>query len=535
MDPRTLTAALAVVCLAATIVVSALALYIRQTAHRIYSAGFGSITVGFLLLSLQGHVSNWIGIILANLLIMTFHFCLVWGVRLSTKEARPLPLRFAAYLLAWISLMVIATFALPDYALRATANSTLGIVLTCEFLSCFLRGNQEDRRALGPTVLVIGVGFAAFHAARLAIVLLEPSRSVGLMGGGLGITVLLVGYIFFLVAWAGIVLALEGAFLLHQVERKNAALRELASTDELTGLSNRHLFSVRIRDEVERSRRYHTPLSLIMFDLDHFKRVNDTWGHHSGDRVLVETAHLTRKLIREPDNIFRWGGEEFVIVTPHTGLEGGEVLAEKLRVAISTIEFPEIGRITASFGVTDWREGETQDEWFKRVDRALYRAKNAGRNRVVAVSALEKRPFAEVRIEWRADWDSGNATIDSQHQRLIELANRLLELSLSSESAPVITASLDILIEHVLLHFSDEERILKEVGYPEATTHARIHRSLVEEVMALKTRFDAGSLEATAFFDFLVGKVVMEHLQTSDRRFFGWTGKPQEAPRSLRQ
>ncbi|MEI6386635.1 MAG: diguanylate cyclase [Spirochaetota bacterium] len=531
MDPRTLAVALAVVCLAATIVVSALALYIRQAAHRIYSAGFGSITVGFLLLSLQGRVSDWIGIILANLLIVAFHFCLVWGLRLSTSQVRALPLRFAAYLAAWIILMVTATFAVPDYSLRATANSTLGIVLAFEFLGCFFRGNQEDRRALGPTVLFMGLGFAAFHAARLAIVLFLPSRPQELMNGGLAVSVLLVGYTFFLVSWAGIVLALEGSFLLNEVERKNAALRELASIDELTGLANRHLFSLRMRDEVERSRRYHTPLSLIMFDLDHFKRVNDTWGHHSGDRVLVETAQVTKRLIREPDNVFRWGGEEFVIVSPHTGIEGGKVLAEKLRTAIAVIDFAEIGRITASFGVTDWMEGETQDEWFKRVDRALYRAKNEGRNRVVAVAAIENRPYADVRIEWRLDWDSGNATIDGQHQRLIELANGLLELSLSGASAPIITASLDALVKHMLEHFSDEEQILREIRYPDAVLHASIHRALTAEALAMKARFEKGNLEATAFFDFLVGKVVMGHLETSDRLFFEWTRKGSKSPR----
>lgn len=159
-----------------------------------------------------------------------------------------------------------------------------------------------------------------------------------------------------------------------------------ASTDLLTGAYNRYRFSELFQIELQRVERYGGGLALIMFDIDHFKKVNDRFGHATGDLVLKEVAHLVRRLIRANDVLVRWGGEEFMILVPHTGTEAAE-LAEKLCLALESHQSHHLPAITASFGVSSYVRGDTLESLYERTDEALYRAKNQGRNRVRAVFA----------------------------------------------------------------------------------------------------------------------------------------------------
>ncbi len=159
-------------------------------------------------------------------------------------------------------------------------------------------------------------------------------------------------------------------------------LRELATIDQLTGLFNRTYFDIRVLNEMARARRYATPLSLIIFDLDYFKGINDTFGHDIGDKVLRHASHICNENIRESDILARWGGEEFVILAPQTDLEGACQLAEKLRSRLESSPMEPFGVVTGSFGVTVYKQDEDFESWYRRVDQALYRAKSGGRNRV---------------------------------------------------------------------------------------------------------------------------------------------------------
>ncbi len=132
--------------------------------------------------------------------------------------------------------------------------------------------------------------------------------------------------------------------------------------------------------------RHHLPLSLVIFDVDHFKQINDTHGHQAGDRVLVELSQLARDAMRAGDILVRWGGEEFLLLLPNTGLAGAAVVADKLRTSFASRAIPGVGVVTASFGVVAYVEGQTVDGWIRRVDRALYAAKRSGRNRVQAAA-----------------------------------------------------------------------------------------------------------------------------------------------------
>lgn len=166
------------------------------------------------------------------------------------------------------------------------------------------------------------------------------------------------------------------------LNRANKLLERQATTDSLTGIFNRLKFDEMLAKELSRSRRYEIPLSLVMFDVDHFKNINDTLGHHIGDLLLQElTAHLSRN-IRKHDCFARWGGDEFIMLLTHAARESAALFAENCRAEIESMKFGGLEKVTCSFGVTDLREEDDISKFTRRVDDALYKAKSGGRNRV---------------------------------------------------------------------------------------------------------------------------------------------------------
>ena len=155
-------------------------------------------------------------------------------------------------------------------------------------------------------------------------------------------------------------------------------------TDTLTGLSNRMKLDEALEGEANRARRYGNSFSIIMLDIDNFKQVNDTFGHLRGDEVLKRVADLLKKTLRKTDTPGRWGGEEFLILLPQQDKMSACMVAEKLRAAMQASEFPQVGTITSSFGVTEYAARDTVETIIKRADEALYQAKKSGRNCVEA-------------------------------------------------------------------------------------------------------------------------------------------------------
>jgi len=168
----------------------------------------------------------------------------------------------------------------------------------------------------------------------------------------------------------------------EELKRAHALLERQATIDSLTGIFNRLKFNEVFDREIQEALRYKQPLSLIMFDIDHFKSINDTYGHLMGDTVLKEVAMLILASIRNVDIFSRWGGEEFMILSPNNELKSAQQLTEKLRVQIEKHDFSCPCKMTCSFGLTQFRENDTADSFIKRVDDALYRAKGRGRNNV---------------------------------------------------------------------------------------------------------------------------------------------------------
>ena len=169
---------------------------------------------------------------------------------------------------------------------------------------------------------------------------------------------------------------------ISQRKELEARLNELATTDELTGLFNRRHGTAVLRREIDRARRTGDSFGLILLDIDHFKQVNDRFGHDIGDKVLADLAGLVRSRLRKTDAAARWGGEEFAIILPATDRYGGRKFAADLLARMQNIQTPDGKGISASFGVVDYRGDESASELVKRADRLMYKAKHEGRGRV---------------------------------------------------------------------------------------------------------------------------------------------------------
>jgi diguanylate cyclase (GGDEF)-like protein len=176
------------------------------------------------------------------------------------------------------------------------------------------------------------------------------------------------------------------ATLQARVEERTKELERLATTDDLTGLANRRKLDEVLAQEMRRVERFSEKLSVILIDIDHFKSVNDTHGHHVGDLVLVVVATVIAQTVRAVDTAGRWGGEEFMVICPNTELADAMLLAERLRTLVAAADLPVIGSKTCSFGVAQLGDPETTEEMIARADAALYGAKQAGRNRVLAAA-----------------------------------------------------------------------------------------------------------------------------------------------------
>jgi diguanylate cyclase (GGDEF)-like protein/PAS domain S-box-containing protein len=176
---------------------------------------------------------------------------------------------------------------------------------------------------------------------------------------------------------------IENITLERQLKEQHNKVKRLSVTDYLTGLSNRQKLDEALDHEINCATRYTSSFSTIMLDLDYFKKINDTYGHQVGDGVLIEVSAILQQYTRKTDIVGRWGGEEFMIICPEIDGQDGEKLAEKIRAKIERYSFKVIGNITASLGVSIYKQSDQDKSVVERADKALYQAKEQGRNRVV--------------------------------------------------------------------------------------------------------------------------------------------------------
>ncbi len=229
---------------------------------------------------------------------------------------------------------------------------------------------------------------AAHYGWKLTV--LKPQRT-SVVNRFFGIVITLLLSTLTLIFFAALYLELRSSALLSHnqkaLEEANKKLTLLANTDILTNVYNRKRFNELLEKELQRTKRHKHQLSIIMFDIDHFKQINDTYGHQVGDEVLKRVASICKSGIRDIDYIARWGGEEFMILSPETGIEEAGQLAERVREQISLTDFGIKEKIYCSFGVTEFKDSDDIEPFIHRVDQALYQAKGAGRNCVVVINS----------------------------------------------------------------------------------------------------------------------------------------------------
>ena len=182
-------------------------------------------------------------------------------------------------------------------------------------------------------------------------------------------------------------LGLGGFYWNVQLKKHNRELLRVSQTDALTGLANRTRLNQLFLNELARAGRYHSPFSIILLDLDNFKRVNDELGHIMGDKVLMEVARVGERTVRNSDTFGRWGGEEFLVLCPETPLQGAIELADRIRQALQTHPFASGRQHTVSVGAATMENESDMDSLIHKADLSLAYAKQQGKNRVCSVDA----------------------------------------------------------------------------------------------------------------------------------------------------
>jgi diguanylate cyclase (GGDEF)-like protein len=280
--------------------------------------------------------------------------------------------------------LVVVTTAFFFFVYRTRKVNTAKLILTC-FLTVAIvtivaiRG-QSHLFWLYPGMIAFyyilparPAGIICFIAIVLIAIILSPATSI----------LELLTIIFTL-----LLTAIFSYVIFNNYSKTNKQLILLASIDPLTASGNRRALDKKLERIIADQKRGLSDVSLLLLDIDHFKKINDHYGHANGDMVLVELVELIQRYTRPLDATYRYGGEEFVILPLKVALAEAKIVADKLRELIANSTFADNIALTVSIGVAQYREGETAEAWIKRADAALYLAKDSGRNRVVTETVL---------------------------------------------------------------------------------------------------------------------------------------------------
>lgn len=350
--------------------VDTLARFKRRTYAVILAVTFVGDVFAWLANELAGNISGFTRFIFIFVLIVLL-------VAIWTLRSGRLPLRFFeewVYLSVGSVMLAVLVYALyfePQRALKDVSLFSLHLWLPFLYIFVFLAHEKLGAlvRAGGLYVLSVLVSVPALFSPAAVRSPLEEVNTLGLAYVS-GVSIIAVLY--FLTSMKDD---------LRQTELSAGHLKRLSETDSMTGILNRRGLEPIMEREVERASRHGNSLALILFDLDDFKILNDTHGHASGDEALVNVARKIKPHLRDGDSFARWGGEEFAILAPDTGLREAYLLADRLRSIIVEKEMIPDRHLSASFGVSSYRPGDSGTTLSKRSDIALYQAKELGKNR----------------------------------------------------------------------------------------------------------------------------------------------------------
>lgn len=311
----------------------------------------------------------------------------------------------------------------------------------------------------------------------------------------------------------------------YNLRKKNLSktdrLYKRATHDSLTGIFNRLYFKDKFSTELIENCKNGSVFSIVLFDIDYFKQINDEYGHQKGDEALIGITKLVSKLIRKSDLFFRWGGEEFLILLPGARIEEATRVSEKIRREIEKLKIKGIRKLTASFGVTQCKVDDNQESMFKRVDNSLYLAKLTGRNKVVYNEEIYIGiSDSLINIDWGPFFKSGNDQIDKEHEQLISLSNEIISNCFKKDNKEELLSLFKQLLDHVVKHFENEEKILEQYKYKEYEQHKLIHKDLAVKAKHMYESLESGIISPVTVVKYIVQDVVVGHIIKSDFDFF---------------
>ncbi len=305
--------------------------------------------------------------------------------------------------------------------------------------------------------------------------------------------------------------------LLMNKERTDHLNQLMILRDKLTGVWNRQKLEEVGEGEVQRLVRHGTLTSMLMLDLDDFKKINDTLGHAAGDTVLQAVTSSWLSILKPTDILGRWGGEEFIIILPGTGENDALLIAETLRAVTNTTSIAGIRGITVSIGVSPCLSHDSWKSWFDRADAALYRAKAAGKNQVCHDIPIEWQDGTSL-IHWSPLFESGHEELDKDHRQLVERANQLLRTVRANGDKATVTQYLNEIGLDMRRHFAREELVIADLSPSSLQRHRAEHAAMLERLAFLTDRFLHDALPLEALVQFVAFEMCAHHIAGSDRR-----------------
>ena len=348
--------------------------------------------IGHLLIMLRGLIPDVLSVVVGNLMLSSVFV----GMIAAVYQFQGRPVRRALLLAPPLLVLVFVSVFIDNFPARV---SFVGLVIGLQAVWALLAALSHRHATVGrgQWLLVAGLSLEAVVLGGRALVAISThSEATNILQGSALQTLTFL-------ATFSVVLVSSVGFVFMSRDRADENNRVLAALDPLTGVANRRSLIAALDRDMARAQRMREPMALMMVDIDHFKDVNDQYGHPAGDRVLCSVVNVLRQRVRAQDLVGRYGGEEFMVLLPDTGLVGAEQLAHELCKAVEESRCPADGvpgpgiAVTVSIGVFGGRleSGDSWDMLIAAADRALYEAKNNGRNRVEVATGL-RRPSAQL-------------------------------------------------------------------------------------------------------------------------------------------
>ncbi len=484
-----------------------------------YLFTFLTLAITYIMLFFQKSFPDWVNFILTNTLVMMSQLFVIAGIRVLYK-LKPFVKRF------WISIFFVLVCLFYFTYINFNLNYriiVLSIAMAANLIDLLFVINKNkgsSTKNIHNLISIIASISTVIWMSRVFFALSNSGYNKYIVDQGLTTAIYYIIALINVSIWFSLFIWLETTQSVAKLQQKNEELSELALVDNLTNLPNRHYFEHDIEFLIATTNRNNSKMSMLMIDLDRFKLVNDTFGHLVGDNVLKQTAQILKNSVRATDRVYRWGGEEFIIITPETSNSQATHVAEKICHNFRNAKFEEIGNITVSIGVASFDKDETKEDWIKRADLALYQAKQTGRDKWIAWLDDEQLPVHFSRFIWSKEFESGNTEVDNDHKLLTEYVNHLHDLIVNQYPIDTIRDHIFKMNKHIQNHFTHEEAVLMKFKYKDHMEHRAIHHRILSEYEIIVKKAINGDISLGALMSYLVEKVLMTHILEEDKKFF---------------